>query len=176
VQTAIIDCFASLYTARAIAYRQRNGISQVDGVKMAVVVQSMVNDPECSGVLFTANPLTGRRDESVLEIVPGLGEALVSGVSDPDRYRIATASGEIMEKHVGSKKVSIRPKIGSSGVRYVEEEEGEEESSSGKKTIVGDDVVQELMLVGGKIQDLFGNVPQDIEWARCHRGKFTFSS
>ena len=85
VEKNVIGCFASLFTPRAISYRNRNNLSHIDA-GMAVVCQCMATAQTSSGVLFTANPLTGRRNESVLEAIPGLGEALVSGLTEPDRY------------------------------------------------------------------------------------------
>ncbi|HWS36368.1 MAG TPA: phosphoenolpyruvate synthase [Actinoplanes sp.] len=79
-------CWASLCTERAVAYREHHGIDHRD-VRMAVVVQEMVV-PEVSGVLFTADPLTGDRRAMVLEAVPGLGEALVSGRADPESVTV----------------------------------------------------------------------------------------
>ena len=72
---AVVDCWSSLWTARAMGYRARRGIAQVD-LALAVVVQDMVT-AEVSGVLFTANPLTGKRTEMVIEATFGLGEAIV---------------------------------------------------------------------------------------------------
>ncbi|WP_158841503.1 PEP/pyruvate-binding domain-containing protein [Saccharothrix deserti] len=86
---AVKRCWASLWTARAIAYRARNGITDV---ALAVVVQEMV-PADAAGVLFTANPVTGARTETVVNAAPGLGEALVGGSVTPDEY-VAT-SGEV---------------------------------------------------------------------------------
>jgi len=85
---SVIACWSSLWTARAIGYRARNEIPQED-VSLAVVVQKMV-EAEVSGVMFTANPLSGKRDEIVIDATFGLGEALVSGLVEPDNYIIAT--------------------------------------------------------------------------------------
>ncbi|SDT20829.1 rifamycin-inactivating phosphotransferase [Actinoplanes derwentensis] len=79
-------CWDSLFTDRAVAYRDHHGIDHRT-VRMAVVVQEMVV-PEVSGVLFTADPVTGNRTVTAVEAVPGLGEALVSGLADPDSYTI----------------------------------------------------------------------------------------
>ena len=81
---AVVACWSSLWTARAIAYRARNGISH-DEVALAVVVQAMVQS-EAAGVLFTANPLTGKRGETIIDATLGLGEALVGGQVEPDNY------------------------------------------------------------------------------------------
>ncbi|MFF2188885.1 PEP/pyruvate-binding domain-containing protein [Streptomyces sp. NPDC058155] len=84
VLTAIRACWESLYTERASAYREAAGIAH-DTVRMAVVVQRMV-EPEVAGVLFTANPLTGSRSESVVDATPGLGTAVVDGAAAVDHY------------------------------------------------------------------------------------------
>jgi pyruvate,water dikinase len=86
---AVVDCWSSLWTARAIGYRARNGIPH-DRIALAVVVQTMVQS-EVSGVLFTANPLNGRRTETVIEAAPGLGDALVSGQVQPESYVVGPA-------------------------------------------------------------------------------------
>ncbi len=87
---AIVDdirrCWASLFTERAVAYRLRNGIDHRT-VAMAVVVQRMV-EARAAGVLFTADPVSGNRTVTTVEAVAGLGEALVSGQSTPDRYEV----------------------------------------------------------------------------------------
>lgn len=81
---AVSRCWRSLRTERAIAYRKANGIAE-DTVRMAVVVQRMVR-PEVAGVLFTANPVTGNREEMVVDAAPGLGTAVVDGTVIPDHY------------------------------------------------------------------------------------------
>ncbi|MDX1600039.1 MAG: PEP/pyruvate-binding domain-containing protein, partial [Anaerolineales bacterium] len=82
----VVDCWSSLWTARAIAYRFRNDVPQ-DTVALAVIVQEMVVS-DAAGVLFTANPLSGRRDEMVIEAAFGLGEGLVEGQVEPDNYTL----------------------------------------------------------------------------------------
>ncbi|MET0908528.1 MAG: rifamycin-inactivating phosphotransferase [Ilumatobacteraceae bacterium] len=79
-------CWASLFTERAVTYRLRNGVDHRT-VDMAVVVQRMV-DPDASGVLFTADPATSNRTIATVEASPGLGEALVAGLVNPDSYRV----------------------------------------------------------------------------------------
>ncbi|MEN8173503.1 MAG: PEP/pyruvate-binding domain-containing protein, partial [Chloroflexota bacterium] len=83
---SVVDCWSSLWTARAIGYRARNEIAHQDA-SLAVIVQEMVQS-EVSGVLFTANPLTGKRSETVIDAAFGLGEALVGGHVEPDHYII----------------------------------------------------------------------------------------
>ena len=87
-------CWASLFTERAVTYRQRNGFDHRK-VQMAVVVQQMVV-PHAAGVLFTADPVTGNRKVAAVEAGFGLGEALVSGLVNPDRYTVR--DGEIVAK------------------------------------------------------------------------------
>jgi phosphohistidine swiveling domain-containing protein len=79
---AVRKCWDSLHTARAIAYR---GTRQIDEAQMAVLVQRMI-DPSVAGVLFTANPITGRRTEMVVDAAPGLGTAVVDGSVVPEHY------------------------------------------------------------------------------------------
>src|SRR5215207_5493125 len=103
---AIINCWSSLWTARAIGYRVRNHISHRD-VALAVVVQEMIPS-DVSGVMFTANPLTGLLSEVVIDATFGLGEALVSGQVEPDHYVVDTVSNTIVSKKLGAKEISTR--------------------------------------------------------------------
>src|SRR5512138_2916380 len=96
---AVIDCWSSLWTARALGYRIRNGIDHQEAA-LAVIVQEMVQS-ESSGVLFTANPLTGLRSESVIDATLGLGEALVSGQVEPDHYVVDTLHKKMITKTLG---------------------------------------------------------------------------
>ncbi len=91
VADAVRRCWASLWTTRAIVYRRGQRINP-HGVRLAVVLQRMV-DASVAGVLFTANPLTGRRGQGVVEASPGLGEAVVSGEVNPDHWTIDMATG-----------------------------------------------------------------------------------
>ena len=86
-------CWASLWTARALAYRARQGISP-EAVSLAVVIQRMVA-AEAAGVLFTANPLTGDLDEMVINAVRGSGEALVSGQVTPEEIAVARGTWSV---------------------------------------------------------------------------------
>ncbi len=92
---AVRRCWASLWTDRAVSYR---GTQQIDHrtARLAVVVQAMVQS-ETAGVLFTANPVTGRRREAVIDASPGLGEAVVSGAVTPDHLVVDTATGRILQ-------------------------------------------------------------------------------
>ena len=86
VLDAVRRCWASLWTDRAVAYRADAGIPHA-GTQLAVVVQRMV-DAQAAGVLFTADPISGRRTRSVLDAAPGLGDAVVSGAVDPDHWLV----------------------------------------------------------------------------------------
>jgi pyruvate,water dikinase len=96
VLEAVRRCWASLWTDRAVVYRASNAIDPRT-VRLAVVVQQMV-DAAVAGVLFTANPLTGRRQQAVVDASPGLGEAVVSGSVNPDHFVVDALSGEVVER------------------------------------------------------------------------------
>ncbi len=149
------QCFASLWTDRAVSYRASLGIDPRT-VRLAVVVQRMV-DTQVAGVLFTANPLTGKRQQAVIDANPGLGEAVVSGVTNPDHFVVTTPTGEIVERRLGGKQVVIRAAAG-----------GRTETSSqseGQKTAcLTDEQVRYLSQLGVQVEAMAGS-PQDIEWA-----------
>src|SRR5580658_3073561 len=97
-------CWASLFTERAVTYRLRNGFDQRK-VHMAVVVQQMVF-PQAAGILFTADPVTSNRKVASVEATFGLGEALVSGLVNPDAYTVR--DGEVVAKVIATKQLEIR--------------------------------------------------------------------
>ncbi|HEV2656235.1 MAG TPA: PEP/pyruvate-binding domain-containing protein, partial [Ktedonobacteraceae bacterium] len=113
-EDALIDavrrCWASLWTDRAVSYRASNAIDP-HSVRLAVAVQRMVAST-VAGILFTANPLTGKRRQAVIDASPGLGEAVVSGAVNPDHFVVTTASGEIVERNLGDKRVIVQPVAG----------------------------------------------------------------
>jgi rifampicin phosphotransferase len=96
VLDAVRKCWASLWNERAVAYRQTHDVP-ARGLRLAVVVQRMV-EAESAGVLFTADPITGRRRRAVIEAVRGLGEQLVSGAVNPDHFVVNVRSGEVLER------------------------------------------------------------------------------
>ena len=151
---AVVDCWSSLWTARAIGYRARNGIDHGE-VELAVVVQEMV-ESEASGVTFTANPVTGVRSETVIDATLGLGEALVSGQVEPDHYVVDTTTNTIISKTLGSKEVAIRGEV-DGGVATIQEDAGERQALS-------DSEILALALMGRKVAAEY-DFPQDIEWA-----------
>ena len=111
---AVRRCWASLWTDRAVSYRAGGGIDHRD-VRLAVVVQRMV-EVAVAGVLFTANPLTGKRRQAVIDAAPGLGEAVVSGAVNPDHFVVNTTTGAIVERSLGDKRVEVHPVAGGARV------------------------------------------------------------
>jgi phosphoenolpyruvate synthase/pyruvate phosphate dikinase len=146
-------CWASLFTERAVTYRQRNGLDHRK-VQMAVVVQRMVF-AQAAGVLFTADPVTGNRKVSSVEASFGLGEALVSGLVNADVYRVR--DGEVVTTTVGSKQVAILASP-AGGTR----ERAIEPGRQGRPALTDVQVVR-LAQLGRRIEAHFGR-PQDIEW------------
>jgi len=157
---AVVQCWSSLWTARAMAYRARNGIAHEDAA-LAVIVQQMVAS-EVSGVLFTANPLTGKRSETVIEATFGLGEALVSGRVEPDRYLVDLPAGRLLERRIGAKALSIRPRA-DGGTFEAQEDPAE-------RVTLTESAVLALAELGRRVATLF-DAPQDIEWAQAD-GRF----
>lgn len=162
---AVISCWGSLWTARAIGYRARNAIPQ-DEVALSVVVQIMVPS-EASGVMFTVNPLNGKRSETVIDATLGLGEALVSGQVEPDHYIVETASGRIVSKFLGAKALAIHGQAGG-GTTTVHEDASQTQA-------IPDEVIAELVALGQKVAYLFGT-PQDLEWGWANGRLFLLQS
>ncbi|MBM7786603.1 PEP/pyruvate-binding domain-containing protein [Tenggerimyces flavus] len=156
---AVRRCWASLWTDRAVAYRATNDVDH-DLVALAVVVQLMV-DAEVAGVLFTADPVTGRRRQAVIDASPGLGEAVVSGAVNPDHFVVDTATGEILERRLGDKRLAIRSLPGG-GTEHVAVEANE--------ACLTDDQIRALARLGDETEHHF-QAPQDTEWAIDATGK-----
>ena len=154
---AVRNCWASLWTPRAISYRHEMGIEQ-DAVAMAVVVQMMVPS-DVSGILFTANPATGERTEMIVNASFGLGEAVVGGQVTPDTFIVDRATLETRETIIGTKEQMI-VSDGDQGTRLEAIEEGDRGQSS-----LSDEAIKELATLALKAEAQFNGVPQDIEWA-----------
>ena len=163
---AVIHCWSSLWTARAIVYRIRNGIDHQEAA-LAVIVQEMV-ESEASGVLFTANPLTGLRSETVIDATFGLGEALVSGQVEPDHYVVDALYGHILTKTLGAKKIATRGKAGG-GVETIEADADEE-----RHALTEEEILQ-LTELGQQIQKEY-KFPQDIEWGLAENKLYILQS
>jgi phosphohistidine swiveling domain-containing protein len=152
---AIRRCWASLWTDRAVSYRASNGIDQ-QRVRLAVAIQHMVH-ASVAGILFTANPLTGKRRQAVIDASPGLGEAVVSGAVNPDHFVIDTATGEIVERRIGDKRVAIHA-IAGGGTQRVEQ------TTQFNEACLSDEQIRALADLGAKVEAHYGT-PQDLEWA-----------
>jgi pyruvate,water dikinase len=167
---AVKRCWASLWTARATAYRQRHDFDHFE-VQLAVVVQQMV-EAEASGVMFTGNPRTAATDEIVINAAWGLGEAVVQGIITPDEFTVkqgpllidgaaVNGSRHVLERTLGSKKLEI-VRDPDSGVGVVTREVGAERWD---RFALADDHVLELAALGRTVTDYYDGYPQDIEWA-----------
>jgi pyruvate,water dikinase len=146
-------CWASLFTERAVAYRQRNGIDHRT-VHMGVVVQKMAF-PQVAGVLFTADPVTSNRKVASVEASFGLGEALVSGLVNADAYKVR--DGEIIDKAIAAKRLAIHALPGGGTKEQAIDSERQEQPA------LTDEQVVRLAQLGRRIEAHFGR-PQDIEW------------
>jgi phosphohistidine swiveling domain-containing protein len=169
---AVLDatrkCWASLWTARAIAYRGRSGFQarQGDalglegagpgGVALAVVVQSLV-PAEAAGILFTANPVTGQRDQMVVSASWGLGEAVVGGLVTPDNLTLEKASGSVVVRETADKLVQTVRVNGGTREQPVPED-------LRRIPVLSDAQAAELGRLAAQIEALY-DMPMDVEWA-----------
>jgi phosphoenolpyruvate synthase/pyruvate phosphate dikinase len=146
-------CWASLFTERAVTYRLRDGVGHRK-VRMAVVVQQMVF-PQAAGILFTADPVTSNRKVAAVEASFGLGEALVSGLVNPDAYTVR--EGKIVTKAIAAKRLAIRARpAGGTQEQAID-------PARQKQPALTDAQVVRLVQLGRRIEAHFGR-PQDIEW------------
>lgn len=148
---AVKKCLASLFTERAVAYRIQNNFPH-DKVSLSVVIQEMVQS-EMSGIMFTADPVSGNRKVISIDASFGLGEALVSGLVNSDNYKVY--HGEIIAKKVENKEISVvSDKSGGTAVKSI----------NNKNQALTEKQILELSEIGKKIEAHFGS-PQDVEWA-----------
>ena len=149
-------CWASLFTQRAIYYRQQRGFPHED-VDIAVVVQRMV-DAEKSGVLFTSHPSTGD-PQMTIEAAWGLGEAVVSGAVSPDNYVYDREHEALADVTVADKKIEMLkdPDTGETVEREVEDDRRTDR-------VLSDAEIDELVGLGERVETHYGT-PQDVEWA-----------
>ncbi|MFB7850465.1 rifamycin-inactivating phosphotransferase [Streptomyces sp. NPDC056053] len=152
-------CWASLFTERAVTYRRRNGIDHRT-VHMAVVVQRMVF-PHASGILFTADPVTGDRRTATVDAGFGLGEALVSGLVNPDVFTVR--DGEVVTRTIAAKQRAVQA-LPTGGTREVEIDPRQQE-----RPALTDEQAVRLVRAGRRIEAHFGS-PQDIEWCLVDDG------
>ena len=162
VLDAVRRCWASLWTDRAVIYRSAHDIDHA-AVQLAVVVQQMV-PARVAGVLFTANPVTGRRHEAVVDASPGLGEAVVSGAVNPDHFVVDVQSGVVLDQRLGDRRLVVRPVTGG-GVEHLEQASVLQEAPC--LTL---EQLRSLARLGAEVEQAFG-APQDIEWAVDERDR-----
>ena len=167
--TALLDavrrCWASMWSARGIAYRRELGFEEANP-SIAVVVQSMV-EAEVAGVMFVGNPMNARADEIVINASWGLGEAVVSGLVNPDEYILDAKTGKPKLRHVGDKALTIR-RNGEAGGGTVRQPTG---PARRQRLTLTDGQLAELAHLGRKAKDYHRGLPQDLEWA-LYQGRF----
>jgi len=155
VLDAVKRCWASLWTARALGYRLRQGVRS-DEVALAVVVQQLV-PADAAGVLFTANPVTGARNQIVINAAWGLGEAIVGGLVTPDTFVINKQTGAVESGTIADKDVmTVRLPVGT--------HEEPVPARQQRQPSLQPRHVAELAKLGVQIEQLYGQ-PMDVEWA-----------
>jgi pyruvate,water dikinase len=171
VLAATHRCFASLFTDRAISYRQTKGFDHFD-VALAVGVQKMVrSDLATSGVMFSIETESGFKDAALITAAYGLGENVVQGSVNPDEYHVfkpTLISGyrPIIDKRLGSKEIKMIYDDGSKNIRNVPVSSAERE-----KFALNDEDILQLARWACLIEDHYSNVhgkytPMDMEWAK----------
>lgn len=175
---AVRACWTSLWTDRAVIYRNNKGIDDLAGIRMAVVVQLMV-DAEVSGVMFTANPINTATDELVINASWGLGELIVQGTVTPDEFIVKVvrplATGfDLCHRPavVDSPTLTIKSRsLGSKEYRMVREPDSGQGSviqdvAENERAVftLADAQVIELAELGRRVQAYYEQIPQDIEW------------
>jgi pyruvate,water dikinase len=149
------ECWASLFTPRAIFYRFEKGLSTTK-ISVAVVVQKMVNS-ELSGIAFSVHPVTEDRNQIIIEAGLGLGEAIVSGSITPDAYVVEKEPRNILDINVAEQSRGLfRKSYG--GNEWIDLDK------KGKEQVLTEDQITELSDLIIKIENHYG-FPCDIEWA-----------
>lgn len=155
VVAAVRACWSGLWSERAVAYRRRLGDETPPAI--AVLVQAMVV-PEVAGVAFSVHPVTGARDEVVIDASWGLGEAVVSGRATPDHVIVDKATGAIRRYMLGDKEVEVVAS-GAAGVDL-----RDVAPDRRKRRALGDEQVRALAALATDVERRRG-APQDLEWA-----------
>jgi pyruvate,water dikinase len=162
VLAAVKRCWGSLWTARALGYRARQGI-RPEEVSIAVVVQQLV-PADVAGILFTANPVTGARDQMMINAAWGLGEAIVGGQVTPDTIIVDKQTGAIESLEIADKDVmTVRLPEGTREELVPAEKR--------RQAALPPAQAAELIRLGVEIEQLYGQ-PMDIEWAMCDKRIF----
>ena len=155
---AVRHCWASLWGERAVAYRAQHHTGGAP--RIAVVVQRLIL-AEVAGVMFTANPASGRREQTVITAAWGLGEAVVGGLVEPDEFVVGDDAGTPVQRRIAAKRVRTVPN-GGDATQGTSEEPTPSELVD--QPTLDDAQVRELAALGRRVQQHFG-APQDIEWA-----------
>ena len=153
----VVDCWASLWSPRVVAYRSSQGLAVEPAI--AVIVQRMVPS-DVSGVMFTADPATGDRDKLVIEAAYGLGEVVVGGQVEPDTYVLSKATRAVLQTHVGTKAEKVERGPDGQDRRLVVPLEEQ------ARRVLDDEVLQQLADLAMDIEHHYGK-PQDVEFARA---------
>ena len=152
---AVRQCWASLWTARAISYRLRQDIDPAT-VSQAVIVQQLI-PADASGILFTANPVNGQRAQILINATWGLGEAIVGGQVTPDSTVVDKSDWQIRSRATATKTVmTVRTDTGTAEVPVPQPEQNQ--------PVLDDGIALELAHYGARIEAHFG-LPMDVEWA-----------
>ncbi len=162
---AIKECWASLFTPRAIFYRKQQGIEATPS--MGVIVQKMV-DSDKSGVIFTVDPTTNDMSKIIIEAAWGLGETVVSGLVMPDEYVVDKQSGQLLLKRI-SKKTVMRVREPTTG-RTIQKTVPPDLAQA---QVLTEDEIKKLWELSVKTEKHYKNQPQDIEWC-IERGRIYF--
>ncbi len=160
VTASVLDCYRALWDPRAVQYRATRGVPQSDE-QMAVVVMGMIRS-EVAGVAFSANPITGDRDEVLINASWGLGEAVVSGQVTPDNVVASKSDGTPRAYEVGEKAIEIVLDE-AAGCGTVERPVEAERAS---QPCLSDDDVAAIVEMARRAEEHYG-LPQDIEFARA---------
>jgi pyruvate,water dikinase len=154
---AVRDCWVSLYTSRAMAYRATHPAANIEP-SMGVTVQLMV-DARVSGVLFTCNPVSGDPSMVAINASWGLGLAVVGGDVTPDDFLVSKVTGEVVRQTVSKKEVEYVPDPAGRGtVRLDVPQERQEEPCLGEEELAA------LVETAQRVERHFGS-HQDVEWA-----------
>jgi pyruvate,water dikinase len=154
---AVRDCWASLYTPRAIGYRAARGVGGEEPA-MGVTVQAMV-DAEVSGVLFTCNPVSGDPSMVAIEASWGLGIAVVGGEATPDDFLVSKVTGEVVRRTVNAKEIEYVPDAAGRGTVRVEVPPARR-----GEPCLDDERLAALVEVARRVERHYGS-HQDVEWA-----------
>ena len=164
VMVAIKECWASMWSARATAYRKAKGFVHAEA-SIAVVVQTLI-DSDTAGVLFTANPMTSSTEEYVVNASLGLGESVVSGVITPDQFILRARDLVPRERTLGQKTIRIqRDPVAGQRTETLEVPAAEQ-----AQLCLTDAQLAQLGDLGRRVTDYYDHIPQDIEWA-FHNGE-----